>query len=62
METYLFLLRIIEKTNDLIREATIVHNLLAESMWEYKIYYKSNILNTYNDSDNDMIEQILKFI
>lgn len=62
METYLFLLRIIEKTNDLIREATIVHNLLAESMWEYKIYYKSNILNTHNDSDNDMIEQLLKFI
>lgn len=33
----LFLLRENKNANDLLREATIMHNLLAESLWQYKI-------------------------
>lgn len=39
VESYLFLLRANEKANDLLKEATIMHKLLAESLWHYKILY-----------------------
>lgn len=57
VESYLFLLRANEKANDLLKEATIMHELLAESLWHYKILYRSNILDTNTDSDNDVMEQ-----
>ena len=58
----LFLLRKNEKGDDLLREATIIHNLLAESLSQYKIRYKYDILDTYSDSNSDIIKQELKFI
>ena len=36
-EIDLFILKEIEKTNDLLREATIMHEILAECLWQYKI-------------------------
>ena len=33
----LFLLREIEKANDLLREATTMHEILAENLWQYKL-------------------------
>ena len=33
----LFLLREIEKANDLLREATTMHEILAEYLWQYKL-------------------------
>ena len=36
-EIDLFILKEIEKTNDLLREATIMHEILAKCLWQYKI-------------------------
>ena len=58
VKTNLFWLRENEKANDLLRGATIMHNLLAESVWQYRIQYKYGIHDTNSDSDIDMIEQL----
>ena len=52
-ETNLFLLRENEKANDLLREATMMHETLAKSLWQYKLRQKSNIMETDSDSDMD---------
>ena len=52
-EINLFLLRENEKANDLLREATTMHETLAESLWQYKLRQKSNIMETDSDSDID---------
>ena len=52
----LLLLREIEKTNDILREATIMHNLLAKRLWRYKIWNKFGIPDSYNNSDSDIVE------
>jgi len=39
------------KTNDLMREATIMQKLMAEIFWQYKLRQKSNILDNDNDSE-----------
>lgn len=52
-ETNLFLLRENEKANDLLREATTMHETLAESLWQYKLRQKSSIMETDSDSDMD---------
>ena len=36
-DTNLFLLRKNEKANDLLWEATTMHETLAESLWQYKL-------------------------
>ena len=53
VDAYLFLSREIEKANDLMREAIVMHNLLAKKMWQSKTWYKSDILymNIHNDSN-----------
>lgn len=38
-----------KNTNDLLMEAKIMHNLLAKSLWQYKIRYGYNKLDTFND-------------
>jgi hypothetical protein len=40
-----------KKANDLLREATVLHELLAESLWQYKLRKKSNILDSDSDSE-----------
>jgi hypothetical protein len=50
-ETEIFLLKEIEKADDLLREATMMHELLAESLWQYKLRQKSNILDNNSDSE-----------
>ena len=45
VKTYLFLLKENEKANDILKEAIVMHNLLAESLWQYKIQYRSGILD-----------------
>lgn len=52
----LFLLREIEKEIDLLKEATIIYNLLAENLWQYKIHVRSGILDVNSDSDSDILE------
>ena len=52
-ETYSFLLRENEKVNDLLWEATAMHEILAESLWQYKLRKKSSIVETDSDSDSD---------
>lgn len=53
VDTYLFLSREIEMANDLMREAIVMHNLLAKKLWQSKTWYKSDILymNIHNDSN-----------
>ena len=53
-ETNLFLLRENEKANDLLREATAMHETLAESLWQYKLRKKSSIMETDSDSDSEI--------
>ena len=53
-ETNLFLLKENEKANDLLREATAMHETLAESLWQYKLRKKSNIMETDSDSDSEI--------
>ena len=53
-ETYLFLLRENEKANDLLREAIVMYEILAESLWQYKLRKKSNIMETDSDSDSEI--------
>jgi hypothetical protein len=50
-ETEIFLLKENEKADDLLREATMMHELLAESLWQYKLRQKSNILDSDSDSE-----------
>ena len=56
VEINLLLLREIEKTNDILREATVMHNLLAKRLWRYKIWNKFGIPDSYNNSDSDIVE------
>ena len=42
-----------EKANDLLREATIMHELMAESLWKYKLRQKSTIVDS--DSEGNKI-------
>jgi hypothetical protein len=51
-ETKIFLLKENKKANVLLRETTMMHELLAESLWQYKLRHKSNILD--NDSDSEI--------
>ena len=53
-ETILFLLRKNEKANDLLREATMMHETLAESLWQYKLRKKSSIMETDSNSDREI--------
>ena len=53
-ETYLFLLRENKKANDLLREATTMHETLVESLWQYKLRKKSSIMETDSDSDSEI--------
>lgn len=57
VKTFLFLLREYEKTNDLLRVTTVTHNLLAENLWQLKIWYKYGILDTNSNNDSNMIKQ-----
>ena len=50
-ETEIFLLKENEKADDLLREATMMHELLAESLWQYKLRQKSNIVDSDSDSE-----------
>jgi hypothetical protein len=50
-ETEIFLLKENEKADDLLREATMMHELLAESLWQYKLSQKSNIVDSDSDSE-----------
>lgn len=52
----------IDKANDLLRGATIIYNLLAKSLWQYKIRNKFVILDVDSDNNSDIIKQYLKFI
>ena len=54
VETYLSILK--NKTNDLPREAITMCNLLVESLWKYKIQYRSGILYINCNSDSDTIK------
>ena len=47
----LFLLKENEKANDLLREATVMHELMAESLWQYKLRQKSTIVDSDSDSE-----------
>lgn len=51
-----------KKANDLLKEATVMHNLLAKSLWHYKIRNKSGLSYINSDNDSDIVEQYLKFI
>ena len=53
-ETDLFLLKENEKANDLLREATTMHETLAESLWQYKLRQKSSSMETDSDSDSEI--------
>jgi hypothetical protein len=53
-DTNLFLLRENEKTNDLLRKATSMHETLAESLWQYKLYRNSNIMKIDSDSASEI--------
>ena len=53
-ETYLFLSKENEKANDLLQEATMIHEILAESLWQYKLCKKSSIMKTDSDSNNEI--------
>jgi hypothetical protein len=50
-ETEIFLLKENKKANNLLREATVMHELMAESLWQYKLRQKSNILDSDSDSE-----------
>ena len=39
-----------EKANDLLREVTVMHELMAENLWQYKLRQKSTIV----DSDSEI--------
>ena len=39
-----------EKANDILQEATVMHGLMAKSLWQYKLKQKSNIV----DSDSEI--------
>ena len=54
VKTYLFLLRENEKANDLLHEATTMHETLAESLWQYKLRKKSSIMDCDSDSDSEI--------
>lgn len=49
-ETDLFILKEDEKANNLLREATTMHEILAKKLWQYKIRKKSTISDTDSDS------------
>jgi hypothetical protein len=51
-EIEIFLLKENEKADYLLREATMMHELLAENLWQYKFRQKSNILD--NDSNSEI--------
>jgi hypothetical protein len=53
-DTNLFLLRENKKANDLLREATSMHETLAESLWQYKLRRNSNIMETDSDSASEI--------
>ena len=57
VETDLFILRENEKANDLLREATLMHELLAKSLWQYKLRKNSSITETDSDSEMDTLEE-----
>ena len=56
IETNLFLLKKIEKANDLMWEATAMHETLLESLWQYKLRKDSNIMGTNSDSEIDLMD------
>lgn len=62
IKTNLFLLQANEKANDLLKKTTVMHILLAKRLWQYKIRYRSSILDTNRNNKNNIIKQQLKFI
>ena len=40
-----------EKASDPLREATVMHNLMAESLWQYKLRQKSILIDSDRDSE-----------
>lgn len=56
IDDVVFLLGENEKTNNTLRKAIVMHNLLAKSMWKYKIRNISGIPDTYSHSDIITIE------
>ena len=50
-----FLLKENERAEDLLREATTMHKVLAKSLWYYKIRKESNLV--FSDSSSDSIEE-----
>ena len=54
-EVEAFLLKENERAADLLREATITHEVLAKSLWHYKIWKKSNLV--FTDSSFDSMEE-----
>ena len=50
-----FLLKENERAEDLLCEATTMHEVLAKSLWYYKIRKESNLV--FSDSSSDSIEE-----
>lgn len=51
-----FFVKKTEKVNDFLRNATVMHKLLAEGLWQYKIWNKLGIPYTNDDNDIDVIK------
>jgi hypothetical protein len=43
-----------EKANDRLREATAIHEILAENLWQYKLRRNSSIMKTDSDSASEI--------
>ena len=55
-KTYLFLLRKIEKANDLLRKATTMHKTLAKSLSQYKPCKKSSNMEVNSRREIDLMD------
>ena len=53
-DTNLFLLKKMENANDLLWEATAMHETLAKNLWQYKLRKKSSVMETNSDSDSEI--------